>query len=393
MKVELIAFKLQEGFISRLHFRVCGETAAESPLFKLQNLITLLESKGLNSYVIEFIENQYHKMDIEIDCEYPRLWKRGSLTALESNLAQKIKRFEQLFSTQRNTKPRLIAYSSFIACLTRYAAPYASWDDNFLFNLPIMQTKRESSYQAVSDAINSSYHADAKAYFNKRPTSLLKSLSQGVCAFDRKQVISEQTIISFGYFRVAFNHLPWANSSFHLMIIPNAHAADMRTINAQALNELQIIFKAISKIAPTQTKFYMQKHGSSGMSVPHMHIHAITQIPLAHIRGHFLRYLHSVLPTKNFLADPQLIQNYQPLNFTTMMDKGEQLVVKLFRAIQEQANLSIQQKVYAIPRKQLSLMFNLHSKEQDDKAQCSIEDTELQQTLSGVDAVCNNAGI
>lgn len=276
MHVQIIRKKQSDaGFMHALQFRVMADRENESALHALPEILRLLGQKGLNTYAIHFILNQYGRFDIEISSEYPVV--EASLLSLD--LRKKVGRLHRLFYERAEDATELMDYDDFIHELSIYTPQNISLDDKTLFGYAVRWYGLLETYQFLHlETVDTSdvYHQILKET-DKHWIS--PAMSKKPCPFDKREFLEDQVVSGFDHFFLCLNYRPIGDSPFHMMIVPYAHDYDLSHATTEHLFELEALLRATLSLWPddlTGLFIYMQKHAQSGMTVPHMHIHVLS---------------------------------------------------------------------------------------------------------------------
>lgn len=381
MKVKLVKFYRKDcsegplGSIEQLRFKVMATVANESPLHCIPELLCLLKDKHLNAYSVSFFLNPFGRFDLDIDAIYPHVHTlNGSLTSLDTtgkkvnahkattmDIYKKTRHILAMFYPTFKASSLLtidMDYSQFIKNLESYSPVYYGWNDEQLFSLPTVLTHHKETYEFIEINHENLEHDHYYQAIKESKLSFIMSPMNKNCPFDNTKLIQEQLVLQIGSFRLSFNFQPYANSGFHLMIIPNDHSIDLMTMTYQHLFELESILRAL-KLFDSNVFMYMKKHACAGMSVAHMHIHALIPPSLKDVRAYIVNQLHYFASMILNNKDEQNEYRRVPLKPEQMELKRSQIQEPLKKKIEE--NLIQQHERY-------SIFYTLHSRS-DDKAE------------------------
>ena len=376
MKVELLNHQIKEIkptseiFLSQLQIKVHGENIFESPLHKLPELLRLLTSKGLNSYTLNFFLNDHGRFDVEINAKYPPILLKKINASEEMgkyaimSIYEKMHRLVILFQGHKDLPPKnMVDYSEFMSNLASLPQKYSSWSDQDLYAFPGIITDSEKLYRYLTPA--SQQHAlendqDFRGVQaqNEFLASPIADSAQKPCPFDRQHLVKQQLIHKQAYFLVSFNYTPYGNSAYHLMIIANSHTADLTTATGTHLFELEALLYATLKISPVHAKqmvITMNKHISSFMTVPHVHIHALVKPKLSEFKADILNQIRYLVRSHVKDISAQQVAKV-PLTPSCMRDRAIILQAALRPILAETFRANYQQNGLFKPQRALQLV-------------------------------------
>lgn len=273
MRVEIINTQWETAALTELHFRLCAEQVAESPLHELPHLLSLLKDKHLNSYALHIHPNIYGRFDVELNCVYPKIAHQQA----KMNMQRKIGRLYRFFYGTPEQSHEQLTFIAFMEKLETYEPPNAFLTDELILSLPIHWCGLIETYQSLSQEGtrgDSYYHR----LLNLQKPLILPPLNKSPCPFEPSDYFKTQLMTKFDAFMLTANYRPQGDCPFHMMIIPHEHKTDLMTLSRTELSEIEVILRTVITYRQPQSqrlRVYLQKHPQSGMTVPHMHIHIL----------------------------------------------------------------------------------------------------------------------